>query len=492
MGIGQYINTFTPYNVTPYLNFGGAYNSSAKTESQEDAEKRRKKEEAEKAKAEFLKRMEEFEQKRIQEEKAIIDSPLTKDEIQALRDEGLQFEEDEIKKSEGSLAASMLFTTPFLLPTVKSAIKPKKNTIKMFYKEGAAHMDLFKKNPDLMTNAQETMQKLERKFAKDFRVAKGNPTLMKNIVDERILFRNTMQKALNSNNPQEIAMATEQCNVAKKVKNGIFSRWYRKFKNKPLYNSRFDAITTAENAGKFASVKPPKAGNSFFKNMFSNKLTWIMTAGMAVVPVILDWGNIKKAKEIDNQNAQNGKSTNYGNKQILQTSIKGAASALTYSITDTLARTVTKKALGNLAARVATNIALKGGCKILGSAIGSIIPGLGTAIGLIAGTAADYLLNKYVFGNMDFFKNTSIKQAELESSDDKKLLGQISELYSMGNNIHNPKVLDLIKRKYSSEDFEKIEQMHNMTEDERNAYLTKLAEEEQALIAQQQAQKQQS
>lgn len=491
MGLGyNSFNTFTPF--MPYqIGFGGlGYSgSSAKTETSEEAEIRTRKEKADKAAKEFMQRMEAIKNNALIAEKEDKETPLTASEKKALIKEGLKLEEEEIEKSETTLASSMLFTTPFLIPTLKSAIKPKKNTVQMFYKNGASHMDLFGKNPDLMINAQETMQKLERKIAKDFKAAKGNKALIKNIADERKLFRTMMENALKTNDPHEIAKVTEQLNVAKGVKNGRFSRWYRMFKKRPQINSRFDAVMTAESAGKFSSVKPPKAGASFLKNLCSNKSMWIMSAVMAVVPVMLDWANIKKASAIDKENEQKGKSTNYGNQQILQTGLKSGGSILTYSITDTLARTAAKKYLGKFAAKFAAKIAVKGGCKILGSAVGSFIPGFGTVAGLLAGTAADYLLNKYVFANMDFFKNSSVKKAELNSGTDEELLNQISEQYSMGNNICNKKLLSLLKRKCGEENFARIQQMHDMSEDERNQYLTKL-QEEQAILAQQAQQQQ--
>ena len=43
-------------------------------------------------------------------------------------------------------------------------------------------MDLFDKNPDLMINAQKTMQKLEHKYAKDLKAAKGNQALIDNML----------------------------------------------------------------------------------------------------------------------------------------------------------------------------------------------------------------------------------------------------------------------------------------------------------------------
>lgn len=62
MGLGYNINTFTPF-IQPQINFGGIYpfaNSSAKTNSETEAEKRErlKKEQAKKASEEFMKRME--------------------------------------------------------------------------------------------------------------------------------------------------------------------------------------------------------------------------------------------------------------------------------------------------------------------------------------------------------------------------------------------------------------------------------------------------
>ena len=441
---------------------------------------------AKKAEEEFLARIETFKNYTINAENEEMEKPLSHAERQSLIKEGLNQEADKIKE-ESAFAGSMLFTTPFLIPTIKPAFESKKNTIDMFYKSGGAHMDLYTKNPDLMINAQESMQKLERKFAKDYKAAKGNKAALAKIAEERRTFRDLMQKALSTNKEMEIAKATEKCNTAAGVKNGKLARIYRGLKNKPKTISRLDSVSAAESAGKFKSVKPPKKGTSMLRNLCSNKLTWLMTAAMAIIPVALDWGNIQKAKSIDKENEKNGKNTNYGTQQATQTAIKGGASALTYSIMDTAARTVTKKCLGKMAARIAAKVAVKGGCKILGSAIGSVVPGVGTAVGLLVGTAADFLLSKYVFNEMDFFKNSSVKKAELSASNDNELIQQIGESYSMGTNLHNQKLLSILKRKYGTDNFNELKRLHNMPEKERLEYLAKLQEQQalQEQIAQQ-------
>ena len=478
MGFGQSINTFiTPFMPTP-MTFGVNSPWGIGTLSKKDDEEIKRKSEDEKEAAEFAKRLEKYKQDAIKAEEEYKNAPLTKSEKTALKKQGLNFEAHEIEKSEGSLAASMLFTTPFLLPTIKSALTSKKKTINMFYKDGAAHIDLFKKNPDLMINAQETMQKLERKYLKDLKAVKGDMSKTRKLIDERNFFRNEMQKALNSNSQQEIAKITEQCNTAKGVKNGIFSRLWRRFRNKPLMNSRYDAVMTADNAGKFASVKPPKEGVSFFKSLFSSKLTGIMTLGMAAIPVILDWGNIQKARAIDKENEQKGQNTDFAKKQILQTGTKSLSTAVTYTVMDTLGRTLTKKFLGKFAAKIATKVALKGGCKILGTALGSIIPGLGTVAGLLLGTVADYALNKFVFGNLDYFKNTGATEAQLTNATDEELINKIGEQYSLGKDIKDKNVLAILKQKCGEENFNNLKRMHNMTEKERNTYLEKIQKEQ--------------
>lgn len=484
MGFGQSINTFTTPFLPPPMTFGVNSPWGIGSLSKKDDEERKRKAEDDKEAAEFAKRLEKYKQDAIKANEEAKNAPLTKSQQNSLQKQGLAFEAQEKEKSEGNLAACMLFTTPFLLPTIKSALTPKKKTIDMFYKTGATHMDLFKKNPNLMINAQETMQKLERKYLKDLKAVKGDMSKTRKLIDERNFFRNEMQKALNSNSQQEIAKITEQCNTAKGVKNGIFSRLWRRFRNKPLMNSRNDAVMAADNAGKFASVKPPKEGVSFFKNLFSSKLTGLMTLGMAVIPVLLDWGNIQKAREIDKANEQKGQSTDFAKKQILQTGTKSLATAVTYTVMDTLGRTLTKKYLGNIAAKIATKVALKGGCKILGTTLGSILPGLGTAAGLILGTVADYALNKFVFGNLDYFKNTGATEAQLTSATDEELINNIGEQYSLGKDIKDKNVLAILKQKCGEENFKKLEQMHNMTEKERNAYLEKIqAQQTQASVS---------
>ena len=480
--------TFMPYSVMPFA-LGGLYNfGNTKTKSQEElaqeADEKRKEQEAKKAEQEFLKRIEMIEKGNQEAEKAEAEKPLTKKEKRILKNAGLKIEQEEMENSEGTLSSTMLFTLPFMLPQAKQAIKPKKNTIEMFYKKDAPHMDLFTKNPDLMINAQESMQKLERKYAKDLKAAKGNSVLVNSIEAERNLLRNKMQIALDSGNPQGIAKATEQYKTASTVKNGKLRRFFRGKNGQPTIRSRYDAVTSAESAGKFSSVKVPKEGASFLRTLRTNKSIWVMTAVMATASIAMDWmyGNIKKASAADEKNKQNGKITNYTGSEITKTGIKGTAGALTYTIADTSARTLTKKCLGKFAAKLATKIALKGGCKILGAAVGSIVPGAGTAIGLVVGTVADFVLNKYVLSNMDYFKEPTAKKAELNSLNDEELIGQISEQYSMGNKL-DKKTIALLKRKYGTE-FNELKRVHNMSEKERNEYFAAI-QEQQAQLAQQ-------
>lgn len=428
----------------------------------------------------------ELEKDKTEDAKKRAEKELSKEDKYILKKQIRKFDMQELEEAEGSLAGTMAFTSLFAVPTAKKAINNKKydKTIKMFYKDGGAHMGLFKDNPELMLNAQENMQKLERKFLKDVKAAKGNSNALQKIADERRYFRNLMQDALKSNDAKKIAEATERCKVAVNVKNGGLFGFLKRNKNIKI-NSRLDACTAAETAGKFSSVKVPNAGKSFLKNLVSSKMALAMTAGMALIPLLSDWSNIKKAGEADAKAKQGGKDTHYQSTQIKQTGIKGLASALTYFVCDTGARTIAKRCLGKFAAKLAAKLAMKGGCKLLGTALGSVVPGIGNLAGLLLGTAADFLLNKYVFNKMDFFKLPGAKQGELAQASDEEIKENLKEKYMMGAKL-NPKVLAVIEKYYDSDTFNEMKRVHNMSEKERNEYIA----EQQALLQQQEQEQQ--
>ena len=480
------LNAFPMQNFgMPFQNFGGWNNtvftptvSSPKEETWEEALERYAKE---------------AEKEKLQEsggsENGNKEIELTKKEQRVARKAILKREEKELKEAEGSLGSTMAMTSVFAAPTLMKMKNKNQKTIEMFYKEGAPHMELYKKNPDLMLEAQNAMQKLEKKFHKDAKLVKGNREALAKLAEERKFFRDTMEAALRSNNPKEIATATEQCKVASGVKNGRFARTFRKFRSPDnIIKNRFDATASAEAAGKFANVKPPKACTSFLGNLKKlGKIGGIMTAAMALIPIVTDWGKIQSAFASDSENKQNGKDTNYGWKQVGQTGAKGAASAITYTLFDVIGRTLTKKCLGKLAARLAAKIAVKGGCKILGTAIGSVVPGIGNVIGLALGCLADWALNKYVFDKMDFFKNSAATEGKVTAMNDTELV-QEGYAYKYAHKEHMTKQqIDTLRNNVSKEEFEEMTRVRNMKEKERQEYFEQQQAEQMAQAQQEQA-----
>lgn len=463
-GFGAPTQFFTPSLFTPP---SPSKAETKKVETWEEYQARIAKE-SEKAAEDEKKKNEDAEKKEM-------GTPLTESEKKVLKEETLKIDADNNKKAQGSLAAAMAFPALFSIPQLKAAVKPSTNTINMFYKDGAAHMEMFNKNPELMGNAQEVMRKLESKYLKDIKAVKGNRSAMKNLVQERDLFRDIMQKALDTNDAKEIAKATAQCQTAAGVKNGWFKRIIRHFKKQPEISSRFDAVATADSAKQFAAdkIKVPNSGKSFFKNMFSSKLSTIMAASMLVMPFITGWKDIKEAKAVDKSNKENGKESHYGRKQITQTAVKGVSSFVAYNVVDTAVRTAFKRGLGKLAGRFAAKLAVKGGCKILGAAVGSVLPGLGNVLGIIAGAAFDFVLNKFVFGKMKFFNNSGIKEAQVESAKDSDLLSGLTEQYISGGDLSS-KSVEIMKRKLGKEEFAELKRVHDMPEKERNEYIAKL------------------
>ena len=425
-----------------------------------------------------------------EKEKKDMEAPLTEKEKGCLQKEALKLDTAENKKAESSLCTSMLFTLPFAAPALKSAFKQTPSTLDMFYKYGGKHMGLFETNPELMMNAQESMQKLEAKFAKDIRAAKGNQDLINKITKERDGFRTVMQNALDSNNPEVISKVTARFQTASRVKNGWFKRTVRGFRNEAKFESRLDTVRDASKNGQFKSVTTPKENTSFVKNMFGNKASALIAGSTLVLPFVFDWGNIKQARAVDKANKENGQETHYGRKQITQTSLKAVGGFVAYNVVDTAVRTAFKRGLGKLAGKLAARLAVKGGCKVLGAAVGSALPGLGNVLGLVAGAVCDWALNKYVFGKMKFFNNSGAKEAQIRNSNDTDLLASLSEQYMKGADL-NKDAVSILFKKYGKDNFNELKKVHDMPEDKRNEYLAQLQAQQEALLQQQTAEQQQ-
>lgn len=464
--------SYTPFTTPSFTQsaFGTSTPSTTKEETYEEYQARKAKELEKKAK--------EREKERAEKEQRDREKPLTKQEADALRKESLELDKKSNKK-ESQHVDPLAFAMPALstVPLIKKGAQAKgtEKTIEMFYKtKDKKYLALFSDNPELMTNAQETMQKLERKFARDIKAAKDNTAL---IEQEQDKLRKIMESALNTKSEEKIAKATARCQAAAGVKNGWLRRGLRE---KQKIASRYDAALSKDVV---KNVKVPPSGKSFWKNMFSNKLSILMSLIFVATPFITNWGNIKQAKAIDKENKENGKITHHGRKQITQTSIESAAGFLCFNVADTAVRTVAKRALGKFAAKFAAKLIAKGGCKALGAIIGSVAPGIGNLLGLIVGTVLDIVLTKYVFGKMEFFNNSGVKEAQVETATDEELLSSISEQYMQGEKISDNAVR-VLQRKYDKETFGELKRIHNMPEKKRNEYLAQLQQQQQEAVEQ--------
>lgn len=472
---GSLWGTFPSWNTSTSISSSSSSSSENKTGETYEEHKARLAKERE----DELAKAAERKTKKEQEEMA---KPLTESETETLKKEALEQDKNNNKKAQGSLGSAMLFPAITSVPLISKGIQGKKDVVAMFYKDGAAHMDLFNKNPEVMTNAQDAVQKLERKFARDLRAAKGNQAAIDRIVQERDVMRELVKDALATNDAKEVAKVAAQCQTGASVKNGWFKRLFRK---QDKIFSRFDAVADADAAKKFSAIEAPASGKSFFKNMFSSKLSTIMAASMLVMPFVTDWGNIKQARAVDKENKGTGKETHYGRKQIIQTSIKGVSSFVCYNVVDTAVRTVAKRTLGKFAAKFAAKLAVKGGCKALGGIIGSIAPGIGNVLGIVIGAGLDFVLNKYVFGKMKFFNNTGAKEAQVEKASGEELISSLSEQYIQGGELSQG-ALSILERKCGSETFKELKRVHNLPEKERNEYIAQLQQQQQAALQQQQ------
>ena len=367
------------------------------------------------------------------------------------------------KGAEGGLLAAMLGPAAMSVPQVSKIFTTDESILKMFYNtQNAEALKLFGTNPDLMTNAQSVMRSLDRKFSNDLKHAVRNDVLTNAIKTEKTRIFDAMEQALSSGSADDIAKIAAQAKVEAGVKNGFWGRLIRRFKGAETIVSREAAVTELEAAGKF-SYSVPKAGTSVWRNMGGN--TGIFGAlGFAAFSIYNSKDDISNAYKIDKET---------GNKQLMQAGIKAGATAAAWTIGDAIGKTVAKRCLGKIAAKVATKIAVSGGCKLLGTAAGSVVPGVGTVVGLVLGTVADYVMTKYILPKV--MPDDPLAKKTLESKTDEELMNDVAEVYASGKDIDKD-ALRFIKNNMDETAYAQLKKFHNMTDEERQ---TKLQEQTQ-------------
>ena len=352
----------------------------------------------------------------------------------------------------GAMAGAALFATP----AIYKAATTDSEILKLFLKENAS---LYETYPDLMIEAQEALRKYQRNYASDIKRAGKNRKLVEKLKKEqKAMYRNMKYAIRNGKVDQvdDIARLTAECNTASGVRNGFLARTWRGWRGKEKLLSRSKHVADQSAAGAI-KYQTPKAGSSFWKNMGGKSAGFgsLLFIGMSF---FADKDKIKEAYSLD---------TSTGNKQLLQTGAKGLASAAFWTLGEAAGKTIAKKCLGKIAARAATTIATKGIGKILGSAIGSFIPGFGTVAGLLLGTAADFLISKFVIPY--FMPNDAVDVESVNRKTDDELLGDLSDIYKRGGDIGES--YKLLEAKLDEKNLKNLKTLHDMPEEERAAFL---------------------
>lgn len=366
-----------------------------------------------------------------------------------IKKEAFNSKSKEEHDSRVSVGGSLGMGAVFMAPSIVQAAQAKNNldVAKMFFEFDdvagkAKYADLFEKAPIAMQEAQEEMNKLNRRFKRQTKFAVRTKQRCVLHSEQRQLEK-MMKDALASGNADEVAKATAKLRAA----NGTTLR--------KILRTGGSRLNLA-NAADVSSVKAIK-GNSL-KHAIGGSIGWLMVGATAALTLVTDIPKIKQAFSYDKASReQTGKDENLGWKQLGKSLLKltpglgyvGGETAVRMIRTKRLSKKSSliagklvgkagkkaggklagkagkkaavklagktgKKVAGRLLGRIAAKVAVKGGCKLAGTALGSVVPGIGNVIGFLVGTAIDLVLSHFVFKKCDPVDKKEIDDAPAE------------------------------------------------------------------------------
>ena len=354
---------------------------------------------------------------------------LTKGQAKALQEGALEGMRVDHGTMAGTVGTASLWAAPSLAKNMK--FKTDAITTEFLTK----HSNLFETNPNLATETMQAAKKLQKKFAKDIKRFGKAGLDTSTLSTELAGLNNKLSVALESGNVAEIAKVRAEIDAANSVKNGFFGVLKRKFKGGQPLMSRSDAAAKAlEKTG--GSIAIPKEGK-----IFSN-------VG-ALGGVLFFAGTMYGEKDKIKQAYQYDKQT--GNKQLFQSTSKSLISVASFTVGESAARNlVTKYAVPKMAKFAAKKLVSAGAGKVIGGAIGSCIPVVGTIVGTIVGFAVDFAFKKWI-SPLIFGKDEPLAKAQAVNMTEEDLLNTAIQSYSMGKEL-DKNSLNAIKNYYSAND----------------------------------------
>lgn len=308
------------------------------------------------------------------------------------------------QEAQGSAGGACLGMLPFAAPAIYSGCKASKkpDVINMFLEldaNGAAkYAKFYEEAPETMQQAQKVMQKVHNKYLSDLKSAVGDDVLTNQIKNDYAGLEKMMKDALKSDQVDNVAKATARLE-------GSFGSTLRtRFVSQA---GKRTAMARAVDTSAVTAVKGTKL------NIFGGKTGLAIGVLMTMGTYFLtEKGKVEEAKSISEETAK---------KQRRQSMFRLFGSFTAYAAGEGLGKMFVSKYLSKSVGKWAARVASKGFGKLFGTAVGSIIPGAGTILGLFIGTAFDLLVSKVVIPAI-FGKDDAVNVATIDKKTDEELV----------------------------------------------------------------------
>ena len=237
------------------------------------------------------------------------------------------------------------------------------------------------------------------------------------------ILRKEMQRALDTGKAEEIAKATERLRAVYVTDTGFGKafRFVDKFAGGSPYKTQEEALKNLNSPEILNKAKErlSKAGKLTFKDAIKSHAGIGGIVVFAGIEFLLGMGNIVKSYKKDKENKQIGKNTNYGNHQLMQTTIKGLGSGIGWGFGEALGMW----AYGKWGAKLGSK-----GHPIIGTILGGTVGLIGGSLGMMfTGRATKALVGEDIGSKIEATElmQTSEGQAQiLEQVYDKAKKGE--------------------------------------------------------------------
>ena len=378
---------------------------------------------------------------------------LTQTERTEMKNEEKKDLAEENKAAKPGLVGALAGSAVFAAPAIAKGVKVQRNlpVTEMFFTDATSK--LWESHPTTMREAQSVMQKFEKQYNKQKNRIIRNGGTINELNAARDLILGEMNDVLKTGEPEKIAQ------VAENIRKTNGSWW----KRKPMTTAKVDIYLSAQDEAKkaadaaIAAGKTPKSlavkGNSFFRHMGGGVGLGVGLLSGVAMYFMSEKPKVNEAKALAEET---GDKSVY-RKQLWQSITKCAIPTAVLTVGDAAGRWLTDKFIAKNAGKIAKGLVSNGTTKLgkwfakktggkvagklcgkiagklcgkiagnltgkaLGAAIGSIVPGLGTIVGLAIGCVADWAINKWVIPAI-FGENDAVDDKKIEMKSDEDLL----------------------------------------------------------------------